>query len=707
MRDTQAPGARRRALVADDDPVTRMVIVAALQEMGLNAEEAEDGAAALEAARREIPDLFVLDVQMPHLDGFETCAAIRGMPGGQDVPILIVTGRDDLPCIERAFEVGATDFVTKPINTPLLQHRIRFQMRASRAFHEVSDTLAELRTSQRHLDKSQQLARLGDWEWNVETDRLILSARAIGILDCASDPPSSPGDLLARCVHPEDLGTAEKSFQEARQASKNVQFDHRLRDGEHVVHHFLEADEALPGEGLTVTGTVQDITERKRAEERIRQLAFYDSLTGLPNRRLLEDRLTRALEWAKRSETRVGFLFIDLDRFKRVNDTLGHTAGDQILRQVAERLLSSVRSGDSLGRAPQSRAAETSVSRLGGDEFAVVLSNLRDAQDAGRVAQRLLENLRHPLAIQQQEVTVAASVGIAIYPTDGDDSASLFQKADMAMHHAKKKGRDNHQFFTASMNDAALRAMHIESSLREAMEQDRMELHYQPLVRCDSGEIIGAEALVRMRDADGSLVPPDAFIPIAEESGLIITLGAWVLRAAFGQLALWQAEGWESARISVNISAHQLRRKSFLHLVKGALHQAGVDLRSVELEVTESVFMEERGVKALQELKEMGFSIAIDDFGTGFSSLSYLSRMPADVLKIDRAFISDIDKGGAPIVAAIIAMAHKLGCSVVAEGVETEQEVDFLREHGCDVLQGYHFGRPVPAEELRWQGPRD
>jgi len=702
MRDIQVPGARRRALVVDDDPGTRVVMVAVLQEMNVAPEEAENGEAALEVARRAMPDLFLLGVQLPRLDGFETCAAIRKMPGGEDVPILMVTGRDGLSCIERAFEVGATDFVTKPIRKALLQQRLRFQIRASDAFREMSDTLAELQSSRRRLDKSQEIARLGYWEWNIEMDRLILSAQAIEIMGCSSDPPSSALDLLASCVHPDDRDTASKSLYEVRQASREVQFEHRLPDGKRIVHHFLEANESVRGEGLTAAGAVQDITDRKRAEEQIRQLAFYDSLTGLPNRRLLEDQLGKALEWAKRSGIWIGLLFLDLDRFKRVNDTLGHMAGDQVLREVAERLLSSVRAADSLGRTSQA-----SVSRFGGDEFAVVLSGLRNAQDAGRVAQRLLGNLRRPFTIQQQEVTLAASIGIAICPTDGTDSASLFRKADIAMHHAKERGRDNHQFFSAAMNEAAQRARKIKKSLSEALEQNRMVLHYQPLVHAESGKIIGAEALVRMREPGGDLVPAGALIPIAEESGLIIRLGAWVLRAACSQLGRWHAAGWASGRISVNISAHQLRQGSFLDLVKGALDQAGVDPCFLEIEITESVFMEGPGLEALQELRKMGISVAIDDFGTGFSSLSYLNRTPANVLKIDRSFIREIEGGGAGMVSAIIAMAHELGCSVVAEGVETKRQLEFLREHGCDVLQGFLCGRPLPAEEFGWQDPSD
>ena len=305
--------------------------------------------------------------------------------------------------------------------------------------------------------------------------------------------------------------------------------------------------------------------------------------------------------------------------------------------------------------------------------------------------------------VSEQQVRISATIGIAIAPTDGTDRASLFQKANMAMHHARETGEDSYQFFNASMNEAATKAMEIDSSLRLAQEEKRLVLYYQPLVRVDSGEIVGAEALVRMWGPDGKLLPPNAFIPIAEESSRIVSLGAWVLRNACNQFARWQAEGWCPARIAVNISANQLRRTNFLRIVDGVLSQTEVDPRSLELEVTENVFLEEAGAEMLQELRRMGISVSIDDFGTGFSSFSRLSRLPADVLKIDRSFIQGIGRGEGAIVSAIIAMAHELGCSVVAEGVETDEELEFLQANGCDVLQGSHLGWPVPAEEFRWR----
>jgi diguanylate cyclase (GGDEF)-like protein len=692
-----------RALVAEEDPLVRRLLVGALQALDMAAEEAEDGSAVLEAARREMPDLFILGGEMPGLDGLDACTAIREMPGGQDVPVLIVAGRDDFPSIERALEVGATDLIRKPTDTPRLQHRIRVQMRACEASRRICETRAELQASQRRLEKFQDLASVGDWEWNIETDRLALSPQAIVIMGSDSDPPPSHVDFLERCVHPDDRDATLKSLQEARESSGSVRFDHRILDGSRVVQHILEANASIPGEGTIVAGTAQDITEQKRAEERIRELAFYDSLTGLPNRRLLEDRLSRALEWCRHSGVCVGLLFVNLDHFKRVNERLGYLVGDQLLKQVAERLLSSVRFADSLVRAGPVPVAQTSVSRFGGDEFAVVLSGLRDAQDAGQVAQRLRENLRPPFMVDDKQVRISATIGIAIAPSDGTECESLFQKANMAMNHAKERGPDNHQFFNASMNEAATRAMEIDSSLRRALEEKRLVLYYQPLVRVGSGQIVGAEALLRMWGPDGKLLPPASFIPIAEESSRIVSLGAWALRTACGQLARWQAEGWRAARIAVNVSANQLRRTNFPRIVEGVLSQTQVEPSSLELEVTENVFLEEGGAEALHELRRMGISIAIDDFGTGFASFSCLKRMPADVLKIDRSFIQGIGSGEGAIVAAIIAMAHELGCSVVAEGVETDEELEFLRANGCDVLQGSRCGAPVPPEEFRWR----
>jgi diguanylate cyclase (GGDEF)-like protein len=700
---SSSPDSTLCALVADDDPVVCAFAAAALRSLGFEVQEAPDGASALEAAQRSMPDLIVLDVRMPRMDGFEACEALRQLPGGAEVPILIVTGSDDFPCIDRAFEAGATDFIMKPINLHLLQHRVRFQMRASHAFREVHKTLGELRASEHRLARSQQLARLGEWEWDVEGDCLLLSEQAMEIIGCEACRPTTLATFLESCVYPDDRELAEKQLLEASQAVSNVEFDHRAVDGERVVHHFLEATESVPGGGRTLVGTVQDITDRRQAEERIRQLAFFDSLTGLPNRRVLEERLTRAIAYSDRSKTQLALLFLDLDRFKRINDTLGHMAGDELLKEVAEILLASVRGADSLGGSPSNSRPQSSVARFGGDEFGIVLSGLRDAQDAGKVARRLGDLLRKPFILQGREVKVTASIGIATYPADADDAEALFRSADMAMYHAKENGRDSYQFFSASMNEAALRAMNMELTLAEALEQDRLLLHYQPLVKTGSGEIVAAEALIRMRGDGGKLVPPGAFIPVAEESGLIVPLGTWVLRTACAQLARWRSDGWANGRICVNVSTLQLQRRDFIATVGNAISDAGLEPQAVELEITEGIFVEERSGETIQQLRQMGVSVALDDFGTGFSSLSYLKRVPVDTIKIDRAFIREIESGGGTLVTAIIALARQLGCEVVAEGIETAEELEFVTQHQCDLVQGFHLARPVPEDEFRWQ----
>jgi diguanylate cyclase (GGDEF)-like protein len=671
----------------------------------MQVEEAGDGAGAVATAKRSMPDLVLLDVEMPRMNGFQACAAIRNMPQGRDVPILIVTGLDDIAFIQRAFDVGATDFVTKPIQAQLLQQRIQFQMRASRAFRDLRETLGELAASQYRLGKSQDLAHLGDWEWRAESDQLALSPRAIRILGCAASPPRSMQELLTRCVHPDDRATVEKLLEEACLGRGESEFDHRLPEGDRIVHHYLEASHSVPGDEPAVAGTVQDITDRTRAEERIRELAFYDSLTGLPNRRVLEDRLERIVAFAAENGKQAGLLFLNLDRFKRINDSQGHAAGDQILKQIAERLIASLRVGDHLARAPTEVEPQAAVSRFGGDEFAIVLTGLEEVQDAGRIARRLLRVVRQPIALPDGEVNITCSIGIAVFPADGADKDALFRNADLAMHHAKEQGRDNHQFFSASMNEVALERMTVERALGEALSRDGLVLHYQPQVEADTGRVLGAEALVRMRGPAGELLPPGRFIDVAEESGLITPLGDWVLHEACAQFARWRAEGWSDARIAVNVSTVQLRNRDFIASVDRALSDAGLEPEALELELTEGVFIEERGREFLRELRDKGISIAIDDFGTGFSSLSYLTRLRVDVLKIDRAFVKEIDRGGGSIVAAIVAMAHGLGCSVVAEGVETEAELDFLRAHGCDVLQGFHLGRPVSAEDFQWCEP--
>jgi diguanylate cyclase (GGDEF)-like protein/PAS domain S-box-containing protein len=434
-----------------------------------------------------------------------------------------------------------------------------------------------------------------------------------------------------------------------------------------------------------------NISERKAAEERISHLAHHDALTGLFNRYNLENRLSQAKLAARREGERLAVLFIDMDRFKVINDTLGHPIGDRLLIEVAQRLLASVRESDI-------------VARLGGDEFVVVITGLAVATDSAPVAEKILHTLGQPYAINGHLLHSTPSIGISLFPDDGNDAEALMKNADTAMYHAKEQGRNNVQYFTAAMNAAASERLELEHELRTALAGNQFEVHYQPQTCANDGHLCGVEALVRWRHPQRGMIPPLKFIPIAEETGLIEALGAWVLDEACRQLAAWHREGMNGVRMAVNLSAHQLRSTGLVDLVRKTLHTHALGDGDLELEITESVAMSdpERAIKQLQALRALGVQLAIDDFGTGYSSLAYLKRLPIQVLKLDREFVRDIetDANDAAISAATLALAHSLGLKVVAEGVETSAQRDFLVAHQCDVLQGFGIAKPMPGAEL-------
>jgi len=438
-------------------------------------------------------------------------------------------------------------------------------------------------------------------------------------------------------------------------------------------------------------GWLADISERKSADERIRYLAQYDALTGLPNRALFQDRLLQAMANAQRDGEKFAVLFLDLDRFKTINDSLGHPIGDRLLQQAAARLTASVRPIDT-------------VSRQGGDEFVIILLQIKNAADPALLAQKILTSISQPYDIDDLELHVTPSIGIAIYPEDGRDTESLIKNADAAMYHAKENGRNNYQYFTENLNARAFERLSLENSLRRALERREFLLHYQPLVNLGSGAIIGAEALIRWQHPDFGLVPPDKFIPVAEDCGLIVPIGEWVIQEACRQNKAWQDAGLAPIPVAVNISALQFRQKNLEEVIQRILTESGLAAGHLEIELTESVIMKgaESTVETLLRFKKMGLRLSVDDFGTGYSSLSYLKRFPIDKLKIDRSFVRDvsIDPDDAAIASAIIAMAHRLRLRVIAEGVESQDQLDFLRQEGCDEAQGYHYSKPLPADGM-------
>jgi diguanylate cyclase (GGDEF)-like protein/PAS domain S-box-containing protein len=438
-------------------------------------------------------------------------------------------------------------------------------------------------------------------------------------------------------------------------------------------------------------GTVEDVTELKLYQARIEQQANYDMLTGLANRSLLNERLQQAIFTATRQGTRLGVVFIDLDRFKYINDSLGHHVGDELLRAMAERLKASVRESDT-------------VARLGGDEFVLLINGQNDPESMAIVLERMLLDISEPWTIAQGDFNVTCSIGVALFPEDGHSAEVLLKHADSAMYRAKEKGRNNFQFFTAELNALITERLEMENRLRRALERDQFTLHYQPRIDMRTQELIGAEALLRWQPAEGEEITPSRFIPVAEEIGLLAPIGKWVLRTACRQNKQWQDAGLQPFTISVNVSPRQFRQDSFVATVTEILRETGLEARYLEIELTESAVMQdaEQFIAMLGELNELGVQITLDDFGAGYSSLSYLKRLPVDRLKVDRSFVQDIatDADDATIVRTIIALGHNLGMKVVAEGVETAEQLEFLRINSCDELQGYYFAKPVPAAEF-------
>jgi diguanylate cyclase (GGDEF)-like protein/PAS domain S-box-containing protein len=546
-----------------------------------------------------------------------------------------------------------------------------------------------LRESEAHLRLAMEAAQMGMWYWECDTDRFQYSDGLATLFGRPTDAPTVGYRQLQEALHHDDRELFEASARHAVRQGTDVQLDFRVvwPDGSiHWIANRAQVHRNPEGHAVRMVGVAMDITDRKLAEQRIAHMAHHDALTGLPNRVLLRDRIQQAIAQAHRNGTQLAVLFIDLDRFKMINDSLGHQLGDRLLQSVASRILVCVREGDT-------------VSRVGGDEFVIVIPEIEAASDASAVASKILEVLAASFHLHGNDLHVAASIGISLYPSDGSDAETLMRNADTAMYHAKDSGRANFQFFTQHMNVAAQKRLLLENSLRRALENHEFEVHYQPLYDLTNRSITGFEALVRWNSPDGN-IPPSQFIPTAEESGLIVPIGEFVMREALMQARAWQLPN-RPLQIAVNVSATQLSRANYVERLRRVLQETGIDPRLVELEVTESVIVEgaSEARAAIDQVAALGVGIAIDDFGTGYSGLAYLKRLPIDTVKIDQSFVRDltIDDDDAAIVTAIVAMARSLDVEVVAEGVETEEQLAELKRLGCHRAQGFLLARPMSA----------
>jgi|GEM_PF-578856 len=695
-------------LHVDDDLASLLMAEGPLADAGFVVVQASDGLEAIAQFKKHSPDLVIMDAVMPNMDGFAAIAHIRKTALGTHVPILMTTGLDDLESITRAYDEGATDFLTKPINFFIMPYRVQYMLRSK-------ETADELRSSQARLDNAQRIARLGHWEWDVATDHTNWSREVARMFGFDKHTLGGPWESLLAKIDVDMRQEVRISAEVAVESGKRftLEFDVTGKRANDTCSMRLEAEPKLDNNGLCthMLGTVQDITQSATAQKEIHDLAYYDLVTGLPNRAQMRESLTQTLKLSERMNTQFALLFLDLDHFKQVNDTLGHDAGDDLLQQVSNRLSSVLRDSDVLSRpkdtdadSGEQQSSKDSVARIGGDEFVVLLGNINRAEDAARVAERIAHSISEPYTISDIEVAVTTTIGISVYPNDGRDAETLMKHADVAMYHAKENGRNGYQFYSRSIHDQALKRFSIERELKIAIEQEQLKLLYQPKMDLNTGDIVGVEALIRWSHPERGSISPAEFIPMAEETGLIVPMGKWVLDESARQVQGWIDRGVGRYSVAVNCSPVQFTRGNMISDIDNAVKNSGIDPSLMEIELTENLFLHniENGIQLLSCIKGLGVQIAVDDFGTGFSSLSYLKRLPVDKLKIDQTFVQELhkDKGDAAIVSAIVTLGHNLGLSVVAEGVENAEQLEILRQYKCNEVQGFHFSHPLTSAEF-------
>jgi diguanylate cyclase (GGDEF)-like protein/PAS domain S-box-containing protein len=678
-----------RVLVVEDSEADAVLLTRQLRQSGyepraVRVDTAEEMHRLLD---QQSWDLVVADYSMPRFNAVAALMLLKEK--GLDVPFIILSGTIGEETAVEAMKAGAHDYIMKG-NAARLIPAIERELRE--AVERATRRKAERRVHENERRFRSLIERSSDITTVVDrTGRILYASPSVKRL-LGRPPEDLVGSNIEEHVHPEDAARLHASIggpfdQELTSVEFRFEVSGEFRVLEATVNNLLDN----PDIGGVVLNC-RDITARKQDAATIRHLAYFDALTSLPNRMLFNDRLTQALAHARRKGSPgLAVLFLDLDRFKAINETLGHGAGDEILRIVAQRLAGSVREEDT-------------VARLGGDEFLFLLPGIDDVQDAARVAQKILGLFNAPFHLLGHELHVTTSIGISMFPLDGHDIETLIRNADTALYRAKEQGGNRYQLYAPAMNAVAFKRLVLENNLRRAIDRNELTLFYQPMVSLQSGEPVGVEALLRWQHPDLGLVSPGEFIPLAEETGLIVPLTRWVLRTACAQMKEWQRAGIRLQTVSTNVSAYQFNDSDLPLTIAEALRSADLEARHLCVELTESVMMEnaEETIRTIQEIKKLGLKISMDDFGTGYSSLSYLRRLPIDTLKIDKSFVRQMPHDGqdAAIAMLIIGMARNLQLSVVAEGVETEEQMEFLRVRDCDMAQGYLISRPLPAADV-------
>ncbi len=689
-------------LIVEDNIPFGELVAGTLRDEGYQCHAVSSGNAALGWLSSHPVCLLLLDYNLADMTGEAFISSMRTL--GASVPFVVVTGRDDSNLAVQMIKLGASDFIVK--DTALLDRLpivVSRTLQETETIHRLKQAENALRQSELRLSRAQRIAGIGSWEWNIQNNGIYFSPELFAILGYGQEPtPQLSLEWFYNQINPVDLPFVRKTLRTIIESGRSMNINFRVgtRTGEEiVVESHYELEHGNDGQPELLVGTILNITQRFKAEQEIYQLVNYDALTGLPNRNLLYDRLQQSIVQANRIHGNVGLLLLDLDRFKAVNESLGHNAGDQLLRTVADRLRVCVRESDTL-------------SRVGGDEFVVLLSVVSDEDGISSAASKILAIISEPFLIDNQEIYLTASIGVAVYPTDGIDAQTLLKHADLAMYQAKDMDRNNFQFFSSELNVRLMERIMLENSLRRALDREEFQLLYQPQIDVNTTRIVGFEALLRWHHPDLGMISPDRFIPLAEETGLILSIGEWVIREACRQSRAWQDSGLKPVRVAVNLSGRQFKMK-LDQVVAAILMETGVSAKLLELELTESILMRNvsENLELLYALTAMGCSLSLDDFGTGYSSLAYLKHFPLGRLKIDRSFVRDIitNPDDMAIAKIIIDMAKTLKLEVTAEGVENLEQLDTLKALGCYEMQGFLFSKPVSpqvAEDLLRNGIR-